>query len=355
MKKSLLALAVLGAFAGAASAQSSVTLFGVIDQSITRQSSGGAHLTAMTSNQLSSNRLGFKGVEDLGGGLSANFWLEAGMANQTGQGADASGGLYFNRQSTIALVSKQAGEVRIGHDYDPTFWNWVFFDVFGANGLGEGLNFALPLLNGLGSGAATAVRVNNSVSYFLPSNLGGLYGQVQGALQNGTVTPANSNKYYGGRIGWAGYGFDVAGAYGDTKTAPVFSSDYKHFNVGASYDFGLAKVYGLWAKATFDPTAAEKNSSTTEELSVGIPVGLGAINASYAHNSSTIGGLSGTANQYGLQFLYNVSKRTTLYVGGAQISNKSNADFNFGVDAASIPVAAGASITGYNAGIRHSF
>jgi predicted porin len=352
MKKSLLALAVLGAFAGAASAQSSVTLFGVIDQAIVRQSSSGSHLTEFASNQLSSNRLGFKGAEDLGGGLSAQFWLEAGMATQTGQGADASGGLYFNRQSTVSLVSAQAGEVRVGHDYDPTFWNLVFFDVFGANGLGEGLN--LVNLGGLGSGAATAVRVNNSVSYFLPKNLGGLYGQVQGASQNGTVTAASSNKYYGGRIGWAGYGLDVAGAYGDTKTPSYFGSDYKTGNVGASYDFGLAKIYALYNQQKVDIVPGYESKLQTEELSAGIPIGLGALNLSYVH-ASYGGILSGSANQYGIQFLYNVSKRTTLYAGAAQISNKGKADFNFSVDAASIPVNPGASITGYNAGIRHSF
>ena len=69
MKKSLLALAVLGAFTGAAYAQSSVTLFGIVDQSVNYVKNGGTHTTTLASNQLNSNRLGFRGVEDLGGRL----------------------------------------------------------------------------------------------------------------------------------------------------------------------------------------------------------------------------------------------------------------------------------------------
>src|SRR5512141_32493 len=84
MKKSLLALAVLGAFAGAASAQSSVTIWGVVDLSASDSKNGSAHGQYLASNQLNSNRLGFRGIEALGGGLKAGFWLEAGMNNATG-------------------------------------------------------------------------------------------------------------------------------------------------------------------------------------------------------------------------------------------------------------------------------
>ena len=98
MKKSMLALAVLGSFAGVAAAQSSVTLFGVVDLSVLRVKNSGGSQTLMMSNSYNSNRLGFRGVEDLGGGMKAGFWLEAGMNNDTGavgtlsSGAAVSGG-----------------------------------------------------------------------------------------------------------------------------------------------------------------------------------------------------------------------------------------------------------------------
>ena len=146
MKKSLLALAVLGAFAGAASAQSSVTLFGVVDLSANQIKNGAASTQTLQSNQLNSNRIGFRGIEDLGGGLKAGFWLEAAMSNETGNvgggngvPAPANGASIFNRRSTVSLFSNW-GELRLGRDYDASFWNLVYDDVNGANGLGQGLN-----------------------------------------------------------------------------------------------------------------------------------------------------------------------------------------------------------------------
>jgi predicted porin len=156
MKKSVLALAVLGAFAGAASAQSSVTLFGVVDLNVMTVDNGD-RTYSMGTDGMSSSRLGFRGVEDLGGGLKASFWLEAGVAPDTGRNAGTWGNgdlplagttaregnqLFFNRRSTVSL-SNQWGELRLGRDYTATFWNWTVFDPFGTNGVGAASNLAL--------------------------------------------------------------------------------------------------------------------------------------------------------------------------------------------------------------------
>ena len=152
MKKSLIALAVLAA-AGAASAQSSVTLFGIVDATVQRvsNSDGGPSVTRLTNSGYNSSRLGFRGTEDLGGGMSASFWLEAGMNNDDGQGAatntnnqasrcrllacNGRQGLTFNRRSTVSLAGGW-GELRLGRDYTPQFWNLTVFDPFGTNGAG---------------------------------------------------------------------------------------------------------------------------------------------------------------------------------------------------------------------------
>src|SRR4051812_28339740 len=89
MKKSLIALAVLAA-AGAASAQSSVTLFGIVDATLAFGKGEVTDRTSLTNSGLNSSRLGFRGTEDLGGGMSASFWLEAGVANDDGSGAATS-------------------------------------------------------------------------------------------------------------------------------------------------------------------------------------------------------------------------------------------------------------------------
>ena len=113
MKKSLLALAVLGAFAGAASAQSSVTLYGLIDMGVARINEGTSNGVlngapakpgVNTVQQGASSRLGFRGVEDLGGGLKAGFWLEGAVANDTGagNGGGAAGG--SGREPFVSIV-----------------------------------------------------------------------------------------------------------------------------------------------------------------------------------------------------------------------------------------------------------
>jgi predicted porin len=130
MKKSLIALAVLAA-SGAAMAQSSVTLFGVVDATV-RYVDGGTsgNIWSLTNSGYNSSRLGFRGTEDLGGGLSASFWLEAGVNNDNGTGSATSTnntvagsasantgtqGLTFNRRSTVSLAGSW-GELRLGRD-----------------------------------------------------------------------------------------------------------------------------------------------------------------------------------------------------------------------------------------------
>ena len=84
MKKTLLALATLTAFAGVASAQSSVTLFGIVDLSVNSVKNGTLSQKLMSNDQLNSNRIGFRGIEDLGGGMRAGFWIEGGMTPDNG-------------------------------------------------------------------------------------------------------------------------------------------------------------------------------------------------------------------------------------------------------------------------------
>lgn len=117
MKKSLLALAVLGAFAGAAQAQSSVSIYGIIDTGVVYQSKvattngGTGSKFGLNSGVIQGSRIGFKGVENLGGGLSAVFNLETGFNNDTGalQGSDAvSGSNLFRRKSVVGLADRKS-------------------------------------------------------------------------------------------------------------------------------------------------------------------------------------------------------------------------------------------------------
>jgi predicted porin len=128
MKKSLLALAVLGAFAGAASAQSSVTIYGTVDLAVAKSNGGNANNptqgginTQSNSYQViqgHANRLGFRGNEDLGGGLSAQFQIEHRLTPDDGAAANP----FWAGRSYIQLSSATAGRVYLGRDYTPAFW-----------------------------------------------------------------------------------------------------------------------------------------------------------------------------------------------------------------------------------------
>ena len=379
MKKSLLAVAVLGAFAGAASAQSSVTLFGIVDLSANYTKNGNRTLKSLDSNQLNSNRLGFRGTEDLGGGLLAGFWLEGGMANDTGLGGNTSGGFDFARRSTVSLTSK-AGEIRLGRDYTNTFSNRAGADAYGANGFGSSINLYASGLRKLGpngtglnaggtnalmnSGATTVVRANNMIGYFTPAGLGGLYGSAQVAAGEGVA----GNKYVGFRLGYAAGPLDVAVATSQTSTE--VSDKFKVINVGGSFDAGVVKVYALWDQAKF---AGAKY--TTWQLSAGVPLGQGELRGSYSRGKAdgvtSFSNTSGTppvrtittrntngdgANLLGLEYIYNLSKRTALYTQYGRLSNKGRSDIQLlGTTVDADITAGGFTSTAYGLGVRHSF
>src|SRR5205085_1792297 len=165
MKKSLIALAALAA-TSAAFAQSSVTLFGALDAMVSRYSQNGAHKTLMSSSGNTSSAFGVRGVEDLGGGMYAGFWLEAAILNDTGLGNGTGGAVVFQRRSYLSLAGP-FGQLRLGRDYTPSFWNHTVFDPFGTLGAAAGSNTTQGGgTNGAaGDNPATAARTNNGLSY----------------------------------------------------------------------------------------------------------------------------------------------------------------------------------------------
>jgi len=349
MKKSLIVLAALGAFAGVASAQSSVTLFGVVDLSMNSIKNGKTSVTSMNSDMLNSNRLGFRGTEDLGGGLTAGFWLEGGMANDTGSPS----GFNFQRRSTVSL-SGGFGEIRLGRDYTNTFLTAATYDAYGANGMASPISLYLYAYNptsDLGSGATTTVRANNMIGYFLPGNLGGIYGSLQYAAAEGV----KGNKYTGARLGYAAGPVDVSVSMANTD---VFAaSKYKNVNFGASYNLGVAKIMGFWDERKFNGL-----KYTTTAISASVPMGQGEFRASYARGNAAggTGDASTNANDstlVGMEYIYNLSKRTALYGQYGHLSNKGKAKATmvgaglFGTTEAN----GGYNSTGYGVGVRHSF
>lgn len=365
MKKSLIALAVL-ASAGVASAQSSVTLFGIVDATLQRvNNSGGASVTRLTNSGYNSSRLGFRGTEDLGGGMSASFWLEAGLTNDDGTGAATnvnnqpvgafntttganapvragSQGLTFNRRSTVSLGGGW-GELRLGRDYTPQFWNLTVFDPFGTNGIGTN-----QMLNSQAAANSVAVRASNSIGYFLPGNLGGFYGQLQHYRGENASNAANSSDGNGTalRVGYANGPANAALSYGTTKYA---TGDIKSTNLGGQWDFGVAKLMGQYGRDRISGSSTGKGGL----IGALVPVGPGEIRLAYSTYKTDVAGTPKT-NKLALGYVHNLSKRTAVYATYARVKNSGGAAQSVQPGAAGNPTA-NSNSTGYDFGIRHSF
>jgi predicted porin len=349
MKKTLIALAAVAA-TGAAFAQSSVTLFGIVDIGVTSIDQGNDRLTSVSNEGQASNRLGFRGVEDLGGGMKASFWLEGGFSTDTGVGAGSTGGFEFNRRSFLGL-SGGFGEVRLGREYTPTFWNHSVYTVFGTNGLGNSLN----TLTFLGSGTTTGVRANNSISYFTPT-IAGFQGQLMVGLKESAATNT-ANEYTGVRVTYNAGPLSASLATA-SEGSTVATDSYKRTNVGATYDFGVAKLFLFYVDGKF-------GSRNVKQYDVGVtaPVGPGTVKLSYLnanYNAAAIAAqpTANDATHVTIGYDYPLSKRTVVYGVFSRVSNDGAGTFSAnysGSGAAGAAVTPGGNSTGYGIGIRHTF
>lgn len=256
MKRTLLALAVLGAFSStAALAQSSVTVYGVIDLSVNyttnQDAKGGAVWSLGDSNAigdpgqgaLSGSRLGFKGEEDLGGGNKALFKLESGFTANNGQ-ADQQGQL-FGRQEYVGLANKDLGQVTFGRQYGVI--TDVMFD-FDPLGLGNYLaNEWEAFLVG--------IRFDNTIMYH--NTMGPVQLNVQYSMggQAGSNTVGNtvgfSLKYNQGPLGLAG---------GYQQSTDANSNKLDAGTADVTFNFGPATIFGNYYDVKTDAGFAKAPS-----------------------------------------------------------------------------------------------
>ena len=346
--KKLSTFALLAVASAAASAQSNVTLFGIVDVNVRAVNNGDGTFKSMSNGGLNRSRLGLRGFEDMGGGLQAGFWIETGINPDTGTTQDAN--RFWNRRSTVSLMSESLGEIRLGRDYTPTYNGYTNYDTFGSNGIAAVDKFFPASLGAVGAGTPsidTDTRADNLVSYFTPTNLGGFYGQVSVAAGEGV----SGKRYYGGRAGYAAGPVDVSVAYGQTKVTPTVvggEDKVQVWNLGASYDFGPAKVLGIYGQTKYNDLKLD-----VIEIGTLVPVGPGVIRASYVHaNAKGLGIDENDADQIALGYIYTLSTRTVLYATAARVKNKGNATFALATPPAILP---GHDSKGAEFGIRHSF
>ena len=342
MKKSLIALAVLAA-SGAAMAQSSVTLYGVVDTGLT-YSKGEESVYGMTHVGGNVNsRLGFRGVEDLGNGLKATFNLESGFSADDGTNYMGQDGLAFTRTSTVGLAGN-FGEVRLGRMLTSSYLAVSRYDAFGDTGIGASLAWNIPQ-------TGYAPRTENAISYTSPNFSGFKIGAEYGF---GEQQKARDSRYIGVGATYdngplsLGLGYDRLNS--NTMDGLLAASDLKTVHLGGAYNFGVAKLLAFYKQSKVSNAPKFK----TFGLGVSAPVGAaGEVRASY--NNYKISDDNGKANQLSLGYVHNLSKRTALYGTYAYIKNKDGLAFQLNGAMAGAGLKDGEKQHGLQLGVRHAF
>ncbi|MGV3656097.1 MAG: porin [Noviherbaspirillum sp.] len=352
MKKSLLALAVLGAFSGAALAQSSVSIYGVVDAGISYTDNGNpaGESWGLDSGQQSGSRLGFKGVEDLGGGLSAIFTLESGFNLDNGQLGQ--NGRMFGRQAWVGL-NGGFGTVKLGRQTTALYTALSEIDPFqiGLAGntqrvFGYGLYAADPLS-----------RADNTFTYATPV-VSGFSGTVSYSF--GEQTTFSEQRSIAAGAKYANGPLNVQVVYQKSNDAALTGqvetglgltagtrADLTAALIGATYDFGMVKAHLAYADNKLEMLGAEVKDRNLL-AGVSAPVGAsGRVLASYILND--VKDLDeGKSHQYAIGYTHALSKRTNLYTSFSYTDNDAGVRVNNAF-------ANGESVRLFNVGLRHLF
>jgi predicted porin len=390
MKKTLLAAALLAGFAGAASAQSSVTLYGVVDVGVATQTlktgnndplgNRTSNQTSMASGQQSGSRWGLKGVEDLGNGLSANFVYESGVNVNNGSGNNA-----FTRQSTLGIVSKSWGALDLGRRTSPGTVAFAGIDPFG-NGFGTA-----ALDSSLGMSFA---RYSNMIMYSTP-NIKGFSGNIGYSFDTGgTIVGApNSASYddkpfsqYGSTTKTRAFGLGLRYGNGPLVVAGTLDilmpaawktgsavtqknvGNLTNWSLGGTYDFKVVKAHAAYgqnisgiAEGTSTLNSVQSGGDTnsaggylfkqgarTSSWMLGLSAPVGAAGRVFLSWQQMMAGGSyktlantDTQNVGSIGYTYSLSKRTNLYAYYSYMSN--------------IAMLSGAQSNSLGVGVRHLF
>lgn len=359
MKKTLISLAILAA-TGSAYAQSNVTIYGIMDAGFVGERGGkNGSVSKLSAGVANASRIGFKGTEDLGGGLSAVFQLETGIKGDTGE-LDATNTL-FNRQAFVGLSSKTAGTLTLGRQYTP--WYNAFVQV------GD------PFQAGLSGSAknlfpASGINVRNSNSvYYKSPDLSGVQAELFYGF--GEQKGNSTGRQLGASIAYQNGPLNARLAYNyrnnDAASGTVVTQNQSGHNslLAVNYDFKVAKAFFMYGanqgrnsvaypsgSDTAYTTARVLPSTDSKNLLLGATVPVSAAGSVVVSWSSVDDKTAPNhdADQYAIGYLHSVSKRTTLYTSYGKIKNKNGASFTVGNNAE-----AGSGDAAYNVGIRHSF
>ncbi len=345
-KKSLIALAVVGAFSGSAFAADSVQLYGIIDMGVghftgikpsnTSAAPGStASYTGLMSGVVAGSRIGLKGTEDLGGGLKAIFKAETGFCpagtNATGGNSNGycTGGSFMGRTTMLGLQGS-FGTVQMGRYFTSMFTNEINYDPFQAGYTGAYSNFSLGVFGLNGKAGGALLRSNQTITYISPSLAGltvrGDYSFNSSPDANAPINTAGNKPTLWSLDGNYAFGPATVGAnYSKVNNFTGTNSDgaYKVWQLFGSYNVGIANLMAIYERGTADYYSGHDSSWL---VGANAPLGAGNLLLSYGQygNSLSNTGTSmatSTAKQYAIGYSYNLSKRTMLYTSYAHINN----------------------------------
>ncbi|SMG60742.1 porin [Paraburkholderia susongensis] len=382
MKKSLIVVAAAASFASVAHAQSSVTLYGLLDAGLTYTSNvAGNSKWAAGSGGINQSMFGLRGSEDLGGGLKAIFTLESGFNINNG-GLGNNGGI-FNRQAFVGLSSAQFGTVTLGRQYDAA---QDYLAPLTATGSWGGTYFAHPFNND-NLNTNGGLSVNNSIKYSSANYAGFTFGGTYG-FSNQAGAFANNRQYsLGAAYQWQGLHLGAAYAQQNNpaantsgasdgvlaNTAGVYPATsqfrQRQFGAAASYGFGPAVVGVAWTQSRIDNLVGAEvgqrqghtnNYEINGKYNLTPALGLG---IAYTFTDARGYGINADGNdmktryhQIGAQADYSLSKRTDVYAqvvyqhamgdgGVASIYSGDN----------TVPTSSSKNQTAATVGLRHRF
>jgi predicted porin len=387
LNKKVLTAATLAVFATAAHAQSSVTLYGLIDAGISyvnnsKSATGSDKLFKYDDGVSQGSRWGLRGTEDLGGGLKALFVLENGF--NSGTGALGQGGALFGRQAYVGLSQNNVGSLTFGRQY--SFSTDYLGGNYSTGGQTVAGNYAYHI-NDIDQ--LTSSRINNSVKFssanFSGLTFGAMYGfsnqagAFAGAPATGTTAApvAGSSRAYSFGLNYANGPFGIGAAYTDitypSQSAPAFTTnisnvnpgtirDLRSFGVGARYSIAAATLWALYTNTRLEPLSGSSTTFAAYEAGAkyaftpAITAGAG---YTYMHLSNAN---RGHWNQVNLSADYALSKRTDVYALGIyQIASGRNGTQDLQAQIGSSTSYFNTSGTGadnqlaFRVGIRHKF
>ncbi|MFC0399852.1 porin [Paraburkholderia rhizosphaerae] len=398
LKVRYVAAAAAMLMAGAAHAQSSVTLFGLIDTGVVYQnnarvtpSSGtspGASSFSLQSGNVFTSRWGLRGTEDLGGGLSAIFWLENGF--NVANGTFKNGGDLFGRQAWVGLHSDQYGTVTLGRQYD---FLVDFVAPLSATGSGFGGNLATHVFDN--DNLNNDLRLNNSVK-FSSASYGGFKAGAMYAFSGEAGNFSNNSAYsLGASYAYGPFNFGagylqinrtaqpaLANATGAVSTgdgdALTTGGDQQIYGAGAQYKFGKSSVGVVWTHSVTDNiTGVLQGGSTSTGALVGTSMKFDnfevngryfvrpdfSLGASYTYTTGQFSGASKGFtsasphwNQVMAQADYSFSQRTDVYLEGVyQRVSGGNGNSAFDASVYTLDPSAGNEQVVIAVGMKHRF